>query len=108
MSYSSLFAQTQDAALQNRVTSAVQKEAYSNPELSDTEFARALKMNYANAWQVYCWPVCVITEAEYEYALNTGNEDPGGDPTVITDSDILAAVQANWPTEWPPAIPVMI
>jgi hypothetical protein len=30
----------------------------------------------------------------YEYALNTGVENPGNDPAVITDAQILAAVQA--------------
>ena len=30
----------------------------------------------------------------YEYALNTDVESPGNDPAVITDGQILAAVQA--------------
>ena len=30
----------------------------------------------------------------YEYALNTDVERPGNDPAVITDGQILAAVQA--------------
>jgi hypothetical protein len=30
----------------------------------------------------------------YEYALNTNVERPGNDPAVITDGQILAAVQA--------------
>lgn len=29
----------------------------------------------------------------YEYALNTGNTRPGNDPAVITDAQILSAVQ---------------
>lgn len=41
------------------------------------------------------WPVSSQTdiEAAYEYALNADNPDPGGDPTVITDQQILSAVQ---------------
>ena len=30
----------------------------------------------------------------YDYALLNGNENPGADPAVITDSQILSAVQA--------------
>lgn len=30
----------------------------------------------------------------YEYALLNGNENPGQDPAVITDAQILSAVQA--------------
>ena len=102
MSYSSLYTQTQDAALNGRVTAAVQKEAHNNPELSETDFARALKGSYANVWVTFGWPICIATEASYEYALNSSNPDPGGDPTVITDEDILSAVQANWPSDpWP-------
>lgn len=43
----------------------------------------------------------------YEYALNTGNERPGADGAVITDGQILAAVQAllaDYPPE-PEATP---
>lgn len=42
------------------------------------------------------WPVSSQTdiEAAYEYALNADNPDPGGDPTVITDQQILSACQA--------------
>ena len=36
-------------------------------------------------------------EQAYEYAVNAGNPDPGGDPAVITDGMILSGVQANWP-----------
>ena len=35
-------------------------------------------------------------EAAYASALAAGNEDPGGDETVITDAMILAHVQAGW------------
>ena len=31
----------------------------------------------------------------YEYAINTDVERPGNDPSVITDAQILAAVQAE-------------
>lgn len=30
----------------------------------------------------------------YGYAINTGNPNPGSDPAVITDGQILSAVQA--------------
>ena len=41
------------------------------------------------------WPVSSQSdiEASYEFAVNSDNPDPGGDPTVITDGQILSAVQ---------------
>jgi hypothetical protein len=97
MSYSSLNTQVNDMNLNGRVTAAVQKEAYNNPELSETDYAKALKQTYANVWVTFSWPVSIATEDQYEYALNAGTENPGLDPTVITDEEILSAVQANWP-----------
>ena len=103
MSYSSLSTQITDIALNGRVVAAVQKEAFNNSEFSDTDYANALKTNQANAWTVFGWPVCIATETQYEYAMNSGNQSPGNDPTVITDEEILSAVQANWPSDpWPP------
>jgi hypothetical protein len=37
----------------------------------------------------------------YQYALDTDNEKPGSDPGVITDSQILASVQAIMTAEAP-------
>jgi hypothetical protein len=55
-----------------------------------------------NPWQFstnMCWAVSAASDVEqaYEYAVNAGNPDPGGDPAVITDGMILSGVQANWP-----------
>lgn len=104
MSYSSLNRAASDVALANRVTAAAQKEAHNNPSFGGTDFGRALVENRANAASVLMWPVAIATEAEYEFALSSGNPDPGGDPAVITDAEILSAVQANWPPDpFPPA-----
>jgi len=105
MSYSSLARQVADTALMERVNAAAQQEAIENPGVHDSPFAQAIRGNYASPVQVLAWPVCAATEAAYEFALNSGNPNPGGDPAVITDADILSAVQANWPTEWPPPAP---
>jgi hypothetical protein len=105
VSYSSLNQQNDDPSLQGRVTAATEKEAWNNPTLKDTEFGTAVRLGSVYIPGVMMWPVCVATEAAYEYALNTDppNPDPGGDPTVITDADILAAVQFVWPPDpWPP------
>jgi hypothetical protein len=45
------------------------------------------------------WPVSIATEAEYASALAGGVPNPGGDESVVTDSMILAATQANWPAD---------
>lgn len=44
-----------------------------------------------NAWQMAAQPG--FGDA-YTYALNSDNESPGKDPSVITDAQILAAVQS--------------
>jgi len=105
MSYSSLYAQVSDINLMNRLTAAVQKEAYNNPTLSETPYGQAVRANTVAPMQQFGWPLAVATEAAYEYALTQGNPSPGSDPAVITDADILSSVQANWPEEWPPPTP---
>lgn len=45
-----------------------------------------------NQWQLAAAPG--FADA-YQYALDTGVVDPGNDPAVITDQQILAAVQAR-------------
>ena len=44
--------------------------------------------------QQFMWPCCIDFEAAYESAVLAGNENPGGDPAVITDTAIGSAVQA--------------
>ena len=110
MSYNSLAIQVQDTALMSRVDAAVHQEAIENPEASASDFGVAVRNGSVLPAIVFGWPVSVATEEEYAYALDAGTPNPGGDPTVITDPMILAAVQANWPAEWPPpstGIPLM-
>jgi hypothetical protein len=104
VSYTSLSQQMMDAALANRCNAAAQKEAWNNPELGASDFGRAVRQQQVSPNSVFMWPLCCATEAAYEYAQNAGNENPGGDPAVITDADILSSVQANWPAEWPPPV----
>jgi hypothetical protein len=40
----------------------------------------------------------------YEYALLNGNSEPGKDPAVITDAQILAAVQHLVEEQFPPPV----
>lgn len=102
MSYSTLAMQVQDYAFMQRITAAVEKEAWNNPTFGDTDYGRAVILNYVSPPQQFGWPLSIANEATYEYAINAGTPNPGGDPTVITDADILSGVQANWPAEWPP------
>lgn len=44
-----------------------------------------------NAWELAAAPTF---DEKYEYALNTHHSQPGWDQGVISDGDILAAVQA--------------
>lgn len=104
MSYNSLAIQIQDLELSARCNAAAEKEAWNNVELGATDFGKAIRQNEVSSVQVFMWPLCCATEAAYEYALNLDppTPHPGEDPTVITDADILACVQTNWPQTWPP------
>ena len=73
------------------------KEAYSNPTYGDTQYGEDLKNGSVTPWNTFQYPVAVATETAYEYAINSDNPSPGGDPTVITDADLLSIIQANWP-----------
>ena len=97
MSYTSITQAARDPALNDRIIAAVSKEAHQNPTFGGTPYGQQVKSGTANVLQVFGFPVAIATEAAYEYAVNAGNPDPGGDPTVVTNPDILAAVQANWP-----------
>jgi hypothetical protein len=67
-------------SLRSRVVACASKEDIPDPE----------GWVYARTWEYASAP----TWAEkYEYALATGNEDPGKDAAVITDEDILTQVQ---------------
>lgn len=101
MSYTTITQSTQDQALIDRVTASVQKEAHSNPEFADTNFGASARMDPYWGAQQMIWPVAIDYEQEYSYAIDQGNPNPGGDVGVITDANIQAAVQTNWPPDQP-------
>lgn len=49
------------------------------------------------AWFAMRWLIAADPSVAepYAYAVNAGNPNPGGDPTVITDEMLTAAVQAH-------------
>lgn len=103
MSYNSLVAQSRDQAFLGRIDAAVYKEAWTNPTFGDTDYGQAIQRAAASTTVYFGWPVAVDTEAAYESALLNEVPEPGKDPSVITDNQILAAVQAHWPPDpWPP------
>jgi hypothetical protein len=103
MSYNSLDTASKDPGLQNRTVAATVQEAFNNAAVHDSAYASLVRQNAASGLFMI-WPVCLNTEAEYEYALNAGMSNPGGNEAVITDAMILSAVQAHWPPD-PPAMP---
>ena len=82
MSYNAQAQLSADADFMNRVAAcaAVEVETPDQP----TAWARD------NIWRIAAAPGFAD---KYEYALNTDVPNPGADPAVITDGDILAAVQ---------------
>lgn len=81
MSYTSISKCADDGHFNARITACCAQEGITNPqqEASEIRWAVAAKSDI---------------EAAYAYALNAGNPSPGADPTVITDGQILSAVQS--------------
>lgn len=69
-----------DTDLQSRVTAAAAQQNADDPAVWAA----------THTWQYAAQPGW--GEA-YQYALDNGNETPGKDPAVITDAQILSAVQ---------------
>jgi hypothetical protein len=84
MSYSTINRCANDGALQGRVTACAAQEGAADPG------AVMYKL---------MWPVASKSdiEAAYASALAANNPNPGGDESVITDQQILSAVQASMP-----------
>ena len=83
MSYASQALLSSDGHFRSRIASCVAVEDPTS-DLHPTAWADQ------NQWQIAAAPG--FAEA-YQYALDTGVPDPGNDPAVITDGQILAAVQ---------------
>lgn len=95
MSYNTIHQCANDEAFQNRLVACAAQEGEESPE-----YSMSVKLR---------WPVSSLTDIEeaYEYAVNSDNPNPGGDDTVITDAQILSAVQyiLNPPPPDPPPAP---
>lgn len=81
MSYSSLAQLQTDTYFRRRVTACAAEQNKPDPE----QWAED------NSWQMAAMPG--FSDA-YASALETGVTNPGDDPSVITDPQILAAVQS--------------
>lgn len=100
MSYTTITQSTRDTALQDRVIAGAMKEAYAGAdEFSDSVFGHQLQRNPTLALNYFMWPVAIDYEEQYSYAIDSNNENPGGDVGVITDANIQAVVQINWPRD---------
>jgi hypothetical protein len=103
MSHATIYQAASDQHLNQRTIAAVNKEAMANATFGDTVFGRQVKQGSAPILMTMAYPVAVDTEAAYESAVLNNNPDPGGDPSVITDASITAAIQAHWPDDPPVA-----
>ena len=71
----------------------------------DEPFGQRVRAGYAKegvdqpdpAWYAMRWAIAADPSIEppYESAIVAGNPNPGGDPAVVTDAMITAAVQAH-------------
>ena len=91
MSYNTIYTCSNDQALRGRVTSCCAQEGEVNPSAS---------------MSMIIWNVVTSSdiEAAYASALASGNPNPGGDESVITDQMILSATQPHLPVT-PPTQP---
>ena len=99
MSLQTIHQAANDQALLDRIVAATNKEAIANVELGATAFGQLVRKNQADIRATFAFPVAVDYEAEYASAVAADNPNPGGDPTVITDANVSAAVQVHWPPD---------
>ena len=105
MSYISITACTRDTELQDRVTAAASKEAWASPEYSLTVYGERLRTYPEEALRTFMWAIAIDNEADYAYAVDNDNPNPGSDPGVISDAKLQAGVQAHWPAD-PAEVPL--
>lgn len=82
MSFATIAACAADQTLGQRTRAAYAAEGVATPD---------------PAWYANCWAIAAdpsISQA-YASAIAGGNDNPGGDESVITDQMLTAAVQAN-------------
>ncbi len=97
MSYQTITICSQDYDLRQRVEAGLAKEAWANPTLGDSPLGLAIKAEGpAQVALSFMWPISIDNEADYEYALNSGNPHPGRDIGVIGDDEIQSGIQAHW------------
>lgn len=88
MSYSSLAALAQDGQFRNRVAAcAAEQQAQASADLGGIHPTGWADQHL---WQIAASPG--FADA-YAYAIETGVQDPGASASVITDEQVLAAVQ---------------
>lgn len=98
MSYTTITLSTQDAELTDRIAAAIAKETFAGEGFGDTPTGERVKAGGPyTVLAEFVWPCCIDFEADYAFAVDSGNPSPGGDPGVIGDDEIGAAVQAHWP-----------
>lgn len=89
MSYATIHANANDQGFTDRLTAAIADEQQAHGEpVQPFQLLELMRWAVASADDI---------EAAYASALAAGNPAPGSDESVITDSQILSAVQANWP-----------
>ena len=101
MSYTTIHQCANDQDFVDRVTAAVSQESWQNQELYSTTTAMTARQNPESVVNWFAWPIANVNEAAYEYAINASIPNPGKDPSVITDQDILSGVQYFWPDKPP-------
>lgn len=81
-----------DDAMKQRVAAGIAQESNGAYPVPPPETAEQESWN--RRWD---WASTPTWAEKYRYAIDTGVADPGSDPGVIPDADIIAWVTTTWP-----------
>ena len=98
MSLETITMSTRDEALLDRIRASISKETFANEAFGNTPTGQLVQQAGPDAvLSQFVWPLGIDFEADYAYAVDNENPNPGGDPGVIGDDEIGSAVQTHWP-----------
>lgn len=98
MSLLTISTSVRDPQLRMRIQSCALQQAWNNPTIGVTDFAKIIRANPDKSSDIV-FAVCTAptVETAYAFALQSELPNPGENEAIVTDSMILAVVQSKWP-----------
>jgi len=97
---SSAYAAFNDAELRARIDVVIWQEAFARYGTNDYA-DQIIHSGFVNFTPFY-WRVSIDYDEAYETGVRSGRGAPGHDVDIITDANIMAAVNAVWPEDVAP------